>query len=223
MPDTAEDRNRIFRQELRAYVATKPALARDGADLRIDAAIDRCAKDFVKDNSSRVTDQPSAEIVSYVGEVLGAFLALRELGLPEEEVRAVLIEALARWVRENVETYADARLGIRRDQPDEAFDNARANFKTRGEERFGSQFDYVIDVSDERRAHFGITRCLFNDLLRAAGYPEVIPVFCALDIVWADEVTDHGYNLAFSRPTTLAMGSDKCRFQFNRRHLRQRS
>ncbi|WP_274630747.1 L-2-amino-thiazoline-4-carboxylic acid hydrolase [Arvimicrobium flavum] len=214
--DTPEERSRILRREVREF-ASGAGFRSEVDSGAFDAAIDKMAVQFAEKHSGFGADQASAGIVEYVGEVLGSWLALKDKGLDDGAVRDALVGALSIWVRENAESYAEARLGIRRDQPDQAFENARANFKTRGEARFGSQFRYQVDVADDKRAHFGITRCLFNDLLRAAGYPQVIPVFCAMDIVWAQEVTHKRYNLDFTRPTTLAAGDDKCRFQFDRR------
>ncbi len=115
---------------------------------------------------------------------------------------------------ENAEAYSLARLGVSRAEPEQAFQRVSENFLSRGQERFGAHFTYERDVSDAARSFVSITRCLYNDVLRRVCCPEVIPVFCAMDAIWAADVTHPRYKLRFERPTTLAAGDDKCRFQF---------
>ena len=129
----------------------------------------------------------------------------------------ILTNALAQWTLQNRERYTYLRLGISRSEPQQAFAQVKKNFKLRGEQRFGSHFVYEQDVLDEKRCFVNITKCLYNDYFRALGCPEATKVFCAMDILWAEEATQPMYRLHFERPTTLAQGQDKCRFQFSLR------
>ena len=72
------------------------------------------------------------------------------------------------------------------------------------------------DVRDDSRTFVNIERCLFNEFFRRNGAPEVIPILCALDNIWADELARPRYGVRFERPTTLARGDDACRFQFSK-------
>jgi hypothetical protein len=162
-------------------------------------------------------DGPSADIVTQVAAVVAIRDVLVEAGVPETEALDAIVEAMARWVRQNAAAYSLARLGIREEAPQEAFANARENFKARGEQRFGAHFRYEQEVADEDRSFVAITRCLFHELGRFLQRPQVVRVFCAMDMVWAEHATRPPFNLAFERPTTLAAGGDKCRFQFFRR------
>ena len=80
----------------------------------------------------------------------------------------------------------------------------------------GSTIRYVQDVQDAERSFTNIHRCFYNDFFRANGAPEVTPIFCAMDYLWAEELEKPQYGVRFERPTTLARGDDMCRFQFTK-------
>jgi hypothetical protein len=75
---------------------------------------------------------------------------------------------------------------------------------------------YVQEVQDRTRSFINIQQCFFNDFFRANGAPEVTPIFCAMDYLWAEELEQPHYGVRFDRPTTLAQGDDMCRFQFTK-------
>lgn len=206
-------RNESFLREMTAWVAAREGgpraelFAREvaAAAARLEARCERFK-----------TDAPSADIVAQTALVAATHEKLLEAGVPNDAAIAAMVDALALWVRENAEAYSLARLGISREAPDQAFEQARRNFKARGEQRFGSHFEYEQEVSDDERSFVNIKRCLYNELGRFLGKPEVTPVFCAMDTIWAEHATRAPFDLSFRRPTTLAAGGDKCRFQFSR-------
>src|SRR3990172_1352634 len=118
----------------------------------------------------------------------------------------MLGDALARPLKAHVKEYIADRFEVSQDAPADAFDRISQHFATRGGERFGQAFSYVQEVRDGTRSFTNITKCFFNDFFRANGAPEVTPIFCALDSVWAAEVADARYGVRFERPTTLALG-----------------
>ncbi|MCB8823200.1 L-2-amino-thiazoline-4-carboxylic acid hydrolase [Microvirga rosea] len=183
---------------------------------RFDAEVDEDAAAINRRQNSFKVDQASTGIVEHASFTVALYKALRKRDLDAQEAVAALVAAMSKWVLENAEAYSFARLGVSRADPGGAFKSIRENFKKRGEERFGSHFVYEQEISDEKRSFVNITRCLYNDLLRSMGYPEVIPVFCAMDTIWAADVTHPRYGVQFDRPTTLAMNADKCRFQFSK-------
>ena len=132
------------------------------------------------------------------------------------EVLGIFREAITAPFMQSVSQSPVNRFGISEDAPEEAFSRIAENFKRRGEERFGKAFVYVQDVQDETRSFTNIHRCFFNDFFRANGAPEVTPLFCALDNVWAAALQNGRYGVRFDRPTTLANGDDVCRFQFSK-------
>lgn len=57
-----------------------------------------------------------------------------------------------------------------------------------------------------------VKQCLYNSVFTADGVPELIPIFCALDRMWFDQVHPIRHGIDFSRPSTLADGSTSCEF-----------
>jgi hypothetical protein len=112
--------------------------------------------------------------------------------------------------------YMADRFGISQDAPGESFDRICQNFVARGEKLYGPRWTYVLAAQDQHRCDIHVTKCLFNDVCRAQGAPELAPLFCALDAVWIEELHKARYAAHFERPTTLAAGNDVCRFQFSR-------
>ena len=62
-----------------------------------------------------------------------------------------------------------------------------------------------------------IQRFFFNDFLRDNQVPELIPVLCACDNIWADEIKKEKHGVTFQRPSLLSLGDDACRLQIERR------
>ena len=97
-----------------------------------------------------------------------------------------------------------------------AFDRIKANFRPGGERIFGKGFRYEDEAVDAGRNFVSIRRCLFNDFYRRHGAPQLTQLFCATDMIWAQELNEGPYNARFERPTKLADGADMCRFNFTR-------
>lgn len=216
-PDASADpqaRSASFLREMGAWVEARhvPGLQPD----RFAAQVQEAAAAIEQRCAHFKTDEPSAAIVQQMALVVATFDALSGAGVRDADALAAMVDALATWVRQNAAAYSLARLGISADEPQQAFQRARENFKTRGEQRFGSHFLYVQEVSDEDRSFVGIHRCLYNELGRFLGRPQVTPVFCAMDMIWAEHAAQAPFNVRFERPTTLAAGGDRCRFQFTR-------
>ena len=148
--------------------------------------------------------------------LLATYRSLRSSLGDEKRTLTLLREALTGRIRQQITVYIQARFGISHDAPGEAFHHVSQNFKSRGEASFGRSFRYVDDVRDDRRVFVNIERCLFNEFFRRNGAPEVTPILCSLDNVWADELSKPRYGVRFERPTTLAKGDDACRFQFTK-------
>lgn len=206
-----------FLREMQTWVDANPDINAALTSSSFTQEVRREATRIEAQTAHFKVDQPSSDIVAQMALIAATHDVLTRAGVTSEAAVEAMVEALARWVRENAQAYSLARLGISRDEPGMAFERARENFKSRGEQRFGSHFVYEQEVSDNNRSYVNITRCLFNEIGRFIGRPEVIKVFCAMDTIWAEEATSAPKNLEFARPTTLAAGDDKCRFQFMRR------
>lgn len=57
-----------------------------------------------------------------------------------------------------------------------------------------------------------VTRCLYNTVTREEGVPELMAVFCAVDLLIFENYRVERYGMRFSRPATLAEGQPACRF-----------
>ncbi len=167
-------------------------------------------------NAGRIVDAASAQWVTFCSHLLASYRTVAAQTGDSDAAIAVLTEAAGRPFAQQMTTYLVGRFGIAQDAPGEAFDRIAENFKTRGETRFGATFIYVQAVQDRDRSNILITKCFFNDFFAANNAPEVTPILCALDMVWAKELAHPRYGVHFERPTTLAAGDDACRFRFMR-------
>jgi hypothetical protein len=167
-------------------------------------------------NEDRATDEISKRNLLFTSLLLAAYHELRDQ-LGEGQTAADLLrETMTDLFRPRIRDYIRQRFDVDADRPGEAFQRVAANFLERGKSGFGAGFAYEQEVQTERLSFVNVTNCLFLDFLRANGAPELTPVLCALDTVWADELNDGPYNLSFARPTLMSAGDDKCRFQFTR-------
>jgi hypothetical protein len=171
---------------------------------------------IAEENAQLAEDPAAARWIQLSSMLLATYRCLRSSLGDEKRALTVLREALTRPLQEQITSYIEARFGISQDAPEEAFQRVSQNFKSRGEASFGRSFRYMDNVRDDRRTFVNIERCLFNEFFRRNGAPEVTPILCALDNVWADELSKPRYGIRFERPTTLAEGDDACRFQFTK-------
>lgn len=178
----------------------------------------------VRDYSARLAEQNSS--LAADGAALGhiAFcsylLALyRELGLYLEDrlVRIdILRTAMADVFGRGIQTYIKGRFDVDRDEPAGAYQAVLSTFKARGEKFFGDAFVYDQETNGDSETTFGVRKCLFKDYFSRNDATELLPLFCAMDTVWSQEMNTGPYNVRFDRPTIMSVGDDKCRFRFRR-------
>jgi len=182
----------------------------------IETAVrDRMTK-LTEQNEARMIDAPSRQWLLLASMILAAYRELLPLVGDEQAGLSILRNAMAAPFKERLTGYIADRFGISQDAPEEAFNRITENFKARGEERFGKAYTYVQEVEDEGRSFVNIQKCFFDDFFRANGMPEMTPIFCAMDNLWAEELEKPKYGVRFECPTTLARGDDMCRFQFTK-------
>ena len=174
------------------------------------------ASRIAEENIQLAEDPAAVRWIRFSSMLLATYRSLRSSLGDERRTLTILREALTCPLRDQITPYIEARFRIFQDAPEEGFHRVSQNFKSRGEASFGRGFRYVDDVRDDRRAFVNIERCLFNEFFRQNGAPEITPILCALDNVWADELSKPKYGVRFERPTTLAKGDDACRFQFTK-------
>jgi hypothetical protein len=180
----------------------------------VESTIREDAARLAEINATRAIDGPSQRWLMVCCLTLATYRVLEPFLGDGRAVLELLQDALAQPLKANIKEYVAERFAVSQDAPSDAFDRVSQHFATRGKERFGQAFEYVHDVRDAARSFTKITKCFFNDFFRANDAPEVTPIFCALDFVWAEELADVRYALRFERPTTLAAGDAACRFQF---------
>lgn len=188
------------------------------------AAITRAEIEDVRAEAERITGENAAFAVDAAGRrwlmLCAILLAAYRRFLPVVGDSATAVSLLQTSMttpfRAGIQAFIRDRFGISQDAPNEAFDRIAETFQNRGQQRFGKGFTFVPVVRDDGHSFTNITRCLFNDFFRANGVPELTSVCCAMDFVWADELTHPRYAVRFERSTTLAGGDDACRFRFFR-------
>ena len=68
---------------------------------------------------------------------------------------------------------------------------------------------FELSIDDQGQVHYTVTSCRFAELCKLLGYPELGPLFCAVDDHFFREDTPH---IHLERSTTLARGGDHCPF-----------
>lgn len=167
-------------------------------------------------NQSRVVDDPSKYHLELTALILASYRVLRPIMQDREAVLTLLRTVLAAPLLSQMQPYLARRFGIDPADPTKAFAAAAANFKQRGQQLFGDAFTYEQAVQTSDQSFVDIRRCFFDDFFNANGAPELTPLFCYMDTLWADALHAGKYNVRFERPTTLAAGDDRCRFHFAR-------
>ena len=81
--------------------------------------------------------------------------------------------------------------------------------------QYGEQFEFEEESSDISFVSV-VKRCAYFDYFQRHQLPELMPIFCAWDALWIDEIKrDRNSNIRFERPTTLGWGGQTCRFEFS--------
>lgn len=80
------------------------------------------------------------------------------------------------------------------------------------ESNYDNDYFKVIEVDQEAGCFgFDIRRCLYFDILREAGKPELAPILCEYDNILADSIKDW---IRFTRHETIASGDKRCDFRY---------
>jgi hypothetical protein len=114
-------------------------------------------------------------------------------------------------LREDILTGARGML----DQADDPFTALVAVSKEREKSYFGPSFRFERPVDDDDTYVLDVRRCLFHEVLVAAGRPELQPILCRFDLNWVDAIQPARHHLRFVRPVTFASDTT-CRMLFTR-------
>ncbi len=75
-------------------------------------------------------------------------------------------------------------------------------------------FDLKVVFDSEKVFGFDLRRCLYCDFFREWGHPELAPVLCKYDNLFAEAMEKW---VSFERTSTIADGADLCDFRFHRK------
>ena len=80
------------------------------------------------------------------------------------------------------------------------------------EVNYNNEHFQVVEVEQSERCFgFNIQKCLYFDILREAGKPELGPILCDYDNILADAVANW---IEFTRHETIATGDKLCTFRY---------
>lgn len=94
--------------------------------------------------------------------------------------------------------------------------NAFTDWMRKGNEtNYNNDYFKAIEVEqDETHFGFDIRRCLYFEVLKEAGRPELGPILCEYDRIIADFIEDW---IKFTRYETIASGDKRCTFRYEQR------
>ena len=187
----------------------------------VSSEIEDCAQTIVAVNAFQIVDAPSQSHLLLSSFLLAAYRVLSPLIADKKFLRESLFDALYGEAKKNVAAYLAERFGITPDAPEKAFEKAAANFKKIGDSKFGRAFIYEQEVLNDREAVTIVRKCFFNDFFRANNGLEVLPLLCAGDELWMEELSQPKYRVKAFRTALLSKGDDVCRFHFVRANLRE--
>jgi hypothetical protein len=180
--------------------------------LDIQKEIEVLGQTLQEENNDLVVDKPSKSHLARSSLLLSAYRVLTHLIDDRTLLLEGLYEAFYHEQKRGVEDYLVERLGISYTAPEEAFGKASVNFKEIGDKKFGCTYIYDREVLDKTKSINVIRKCFFNDFFRANNALELLPLLCAGDDLWMDELNKAKYGVKTFRTTLLSKGDDGCRF-----------
>ncbi|WP_433788733.1 L-2-amino-thiazoline-4-carboxylic acid hydrolase [Actinoplanes sp. CA-252034] len=127
------------------------------------------------------------------------------------EAAAIVEDCLNRPLRDDILAGTRGML----DHADDPFAALVDASREREETYFGPSFHFERPLDDHDTYVLDVRRCLFHEVLMAAGRGELQPILCRFDLNWADAIEPERHRLRFVRPVTFASGTT-CRMLFTR-------
>lgn len=161
----------------------------------------------------RPIDSPSRTIhLEFTAYMVAPYRIMKTNGIPVPQIRQLLEDALqqamqsaSQSVRRQLDSAPDAYQFI----VDVSKDKEKNFF-----EAPDFQFRRPRDTSDSY--HLEIHKCWYMETLQHLGATEIGPCFCSFDKTWYDPIDPKKHGMRFTRPSTIADGSDRCRFNWDR-------
>jgi hypothetical protein len=162
---------------------------------------------------TRPIDSPSRTIhLEFIAYMVAPYRIMKTNGLPVPQIRQLLEDAsqqamgsVSQSVRRQLDSAPDAYQFI----VDVSKDKEKNFF-----EAPDFQFRRARDTSDSY--HLEIHKCWYMEALQHLGAMEIGPCFCSFDKTWYDPIDPRRHGVRFTRPSTKADGSDRCRFNWDR-------
>lgn len=137
---------------------------------------------------------------------------LKASGKSVSQIRHLLEEALqhtiawsSQLVRQHLDSAPDAFESLVRESKDK-------------EENFYVEPDFEVrrarDLPDSYSLE--VHSCWYMNALQRLDAREIGPSFCAFDRSWYNAIDPQRHGVRFTRPSTIAEGADRCRFNFDR-------
>ncbi|OAQ65938.1 l-2-amino-thiazoline-4-carboxylic acid hydrolase domain-containing protein [Pochonia chlamydosporia 170] len=162
---------------------------------------------------STASDPPGrVENIQFTAYMVAPYRILKQEGLPVSQIREILEVATktsASFVSDAIRQQLDSSPDPFKHLTDvsrgkEATLYAPPDFKLK----------HPIDTKDIY--HVEIHQCWYMKALKKLDATEIGSTFCAFDRTWYDQIDPSRHRVRFARPTTIADGSDRCRFNFDR-------
>jgi hypothetical protein len=101
------------------------------------------------------------------------------------------------------------------EQSDNPWDSFVEWIRKGNEANYNNEYFQVLEVDQEVECFgFDIQKCLYFDILREAGKPELGPILCDYDSILADAFESW---IHFTRHETIASGDKRCNFRYCRK------
>lgn len=158
---------------------------------------------------NNITDKQSQSHQIMCAFVLAAFEKL-SINNCKEDALNELTETLKKFGGKFIQWSMKIMLWVKRDKQ-KFLENAAIE---KSKETYGDSF--VIDEERKDRQFTSIVKkCGYYEFFRRNGKPELTGIFCAWDLLWADEINKQNCGIEFKRPTTIANQDNDCRFEFH--------
>jgi hypothetical protein len=169
-----------------------------------------CA-DLERVHHVRIVDEQAKHNLRMAAVVLVVYRCLIEsVGYDDliDALRASFVGAMGDYVTQKTRVWLDASADPFRDMV--------AVTKEREARSFGAGFVFEVQRDDDDAYLLDVRRCFWHDFFRDEGAAELTHVFCAFDGNWIEAIDPTRHGFRFERPTTLALGGDRCPFHFRR-------
>lgn len=155
---------------------------------------------------------PRAMNHEFMAYMVAPYRVLKASGTSLPQIRHLLEESLqrtlalsSRMVREQLDASSDAFESLVRESKDK-------------EQNFYQEPDFKLRRARDEPDSYSLEvhKCWYMDTLQRLGARDIGPSFCSFDRAWYDPIDPGRHGVRFARPSTIAEGADRCRFNMDR-------